>query len=72
MEPPKRRKLISCKWVFQKNKAIFKKDGEKYKVRLVAKGYAEREGKDYNKIFLQVVKHTSIRVILALVVIYDL
>ena len=28
-----------------------KKDNEQYKVRLIAKGYAQKEGIDYNEIF---------------------
>lgn len=51
---------------------MFEKDGGKYKARLVTKGYAQLEGEDYNEIFLPMVKHTSIRVILTLVAIYDL
>jgi len=42
-----------------------------YKVRLVAKGYVQREGIDYNEVFLHVVKHYSIRILLALVTQYD-
>ena len=43
-----------------------------YKARLVAKGYIQVEGIDYNNIFSLVVKHTSIHVLLALVVAKDL
>ena len=43
-----------------------------YKTRLVAKGHAEREGFDYNKVFSPIVKHYSIRILLALVAQYDL
>ncbi|KAK9177594.1 hypothetical protein WN944_029618 [Citrus x changshan-huyou] len=41
-------------------------------VRLVAKGFAQKEGIDYNKVFSPVVNHTSIRILLALVVEYEL
>jgi len=42
-----------------------------YKVRLIAKGYAQKEGIDYNEIVSPVVKHSSIRIVLALVAQYD-
>ena len=42
-----------------------------YKDRLVAKGYAQREGVDYNEVFSLVVKHSSIRILLALKTQYD-
>ena len=44
----------------------------KYKARVVAKGYSQKEGVDYNEIFSPVVRHTSIRVLLALVAALDM
>ena len=39
---------------------------------LVAKGYAQKESIDYNEIFSSNVKHTSIRILLAIVAQFDL
>ncbi|KAK3009128.1 hypothetical protein RJ639_013703 [Escallonia herrerae] len=44
----------------------------RYKERLVAKGFTQREGIDYIEIFSSVLKHTSIRVLLTMVALYDL
>ena len=44
----------------------------RFKVRLVAKGHAQKEGIDYNEVFSLVVKHSSICILLALVAQFDL
>ena len=67
----KGKKVIDCEWVFAK------KEGSpdasvRYKARLVVKGYAQREGISYNEVFSHVVKHSSIRILLALVAQYVL
>ena len=66
-ELPKGKKLIGCKWVFRKKEAVSEKEEERFKARLVANGYSQRHGIDYNEVFSPVVRHTSIRVMLALV-----
>lgn len=40
----------------------------KYKARLVVKGFTQKEGIDFNEIFSHVVKHCSIKMLLAIVV----
>ena len=72
IELPKEKKAIGCKWVYAKKKRSLKDNIICYKTRLVAKGYAQREGIDYNKVFSHVVKHSSIRILLALVAQYEL
>nr|GEW03619.1 Gag-Pol polyprotein [Tanacetum cinerariifolium] len=43
-----------------------------YRARLVVKGYAQKEGVDFNEIFSPVVRMTRIRVLLAMCATYDL
>ena len=71
-ELPKGKKLIGCKWVFRKKEAVSEKEEERFKARLVAKGYSQRHGINYDEVFSPVVRHTSIRVVLALVAHQDL
>ena len=59
---PKDSKAIGYRSIFHK------KDNEQYKARLIAKEHAQKKGIDYNEIFSPVVKHTSIWMLLAIVV----
>ncbi|GJZ23673.1 retrotransposon protein, putative, ty1-copia subclass [Tanacetum coccineum] len=59
-------KLVSCKWLFKIKEWIEGVQKPRYKARLVARGFTQRACIDYNEVFSPVVRHTSIRVILAL------
>jgi len=65
-ELPKGKKVIGWKWMYAKKKGS--QDGTTicYKARLIEKGYAWREGIDYNEVFPPVIKHSSIWILLAL------
>ncbi|KAA3457309.1 Retrovirus-related Pol polyprotein from transposon TNT 1-94 [Gossypium australe] len=47
-------------------------DDTRYNARLVTKGYSQVEGVDFRDVFSSVVKHTSIRALLALLASYNL
>ena len=55
------KKIVGCKWMFI---VKCKADGsiERYKARLVVKGFAQTYGIDYQETFAPVVKINSIRI----------
>ena len=65
--PPKDRKVINSKWVF---KCKLGETGlvERYKARLVAQGYSQRPGIDYEETLSPVVRFESVRSVIALAV----
>ncbi|UYV81492.1 K02A2.6-like, partial [Cordylochernes scorpioides] len=70
---PKGSKVIKSKWIYTIKKDSTTQD-RKYKARLVATGYQQRYGQDYEEIFSPVIKNDSLRVILAFAAImqYDI
>ncbi|CAJ2668093.1 unnamed protein product [Trifolium pratense] len=69
---PKNKRIVGSKWVFKRKEGIPGVEAPRYKARLVAKGFTQVEGIDYNEIFSPLVKHCSIRVLMAIVNMYDL
>ena len=69
---PSDKKVIGFKWIFKRKPRILRVEPTRYKARVVAKVYSQIEGIDYHEVFFHVVKHTSIRLVLAMVALYDL
>ena len=64
VEKPRGKKLVSCKWVFTLK---YRADGtlDKLKARLVARGFTQTYGLDYQETFAPVAKLNTIRVLLS-------
>ena len=69
-DAPEGVKPIGCKWVFQK-KADMEDKIVTYKTRLVAKGYRQRQGVDYDETFSPVAMVKSIRILLTIAAYFD-
>ena len=64
VERPKDKKVVGCRWIYT---VKYKSDGtlDLYKTRLVAKGYTQTYGIDYEETFALVAKMNTIRIILS-------
>ena len=70
IDPPEGTKTIGWKWVFKKKTNM---DGKvhAYKVRLVAKGFKQTHGIDYDETFSPVAMLKSIRILIAIAAYHD-
>ena len=61
---PPRKSVVGCKWIY---KIKTRSDGsiERYKTRLVAKGFTQEYGIDYEKTFAPIARISSIFALLA-------
>lgn len=69
---PEKQKVIGCRWILTRKPGIPGVEKPRFKSRLLAKGYSQKEGVDFGEIFSPVVKYVSIRVLLSMTVNYDL
>lgn len=68
---PKNRKAVGCKWLFNV-KTNQLGEIERCKARLVAQGFSQKFGVDYNEVFAPVVNKTTLRIVLSIASKYKL
>ena len=66
---PKGRKIVESRWVFKLKRDTLGKICQ-YKARLVAQGFFQQLGLDFDEVFSPIVKYDSLRLLLALIVHY--
>ena len=68
---PPSKQAIKCRWVYR---IKYLADGtvDRYKSRLVAKGFLQRPGTDFNETFSPVMRYDSMRLILSIASIYKM
>jgi len=69
-ELPPGRSAIRSRWVYKLKQSGA--EAVKYKARLVAKGFSQKKGVDYEETYSPVVKHDSLRTVLAVAAAKDL
>ena len=69
--PPLDANIVGSKWVL-KVKRDANGNINRYKARLVAQGYSQTQGIDYEEVFSPVARYSSIRTLLALANAYNL
>ena len=69
--PPEEKNIVGSRWVF---KVKHDENGSvnRFKPRLVAQGYSQVKGVDYDEVFSPVARNTSVRSLLALANAHDL
>ena len=71
VELPRDQKAVGSKWLF-KLKVAADSSTDRYKTRLVAQGFSQKFGVDYDKTFCPVVRPESVRAVIALAAQNDL
>lgn len=72
IEKPAKVRLINCNWIFKVKEGIKRVISKQFKERLVARRFTQKEGAKFNDVFSHVVKHISIKMLLAMVAKFDL
>ena len=63
--------IVDNKWIYKYKEGILGVKEARCKASLVARGFSQVPGIEYNEIFSPVVRHTSIHTLLALVALND-
>lgn len=65
VDPPPGSNILGCKWVFKEKPDPISPEEKIYKARLVAQGYNQKPGVDYNLTYEPVIRFSAIRMLFA-------
>jgi hypothetical protein len=71
VDRPANKNIISCRYIFRIKRDQYGKI-DRYRARLVARGFSQRQGQDFSETFAPVAKMPSFRLLLTLAVQFDL
>lgn len=72
VKKPINRRVVRCKWIFKIKESLIRPEPKRFKARLIAERYIQKERVDFKEVFSPIVRHASIRVILALTIVEDM
>ena len=67
IDRPQGQRIVGCKWLYKIKEGVGSNPKPRYKAGLVARGFTQLPGIDFNEVFSPVVRHTSIRALLAMI-----
>ena len=67
---PKGRRDLTIKRIYKRKEGVPRVKAGRWKARLVVRGCKQKEGINFNKVFSPVVRHVSIRVLIAFVALF--
>ncbi|CAH2104888.1 unnamed protein product [Euphydryas editha] len=70
VDKPSDARVVQCKWVFKRK--LNSDNTVRYRARLVAKGYTQKQGIDYKETFSPVLRYSSLKLLFAISVNLDL
>lgn len=71
VDRPENTNVVKCKWVY-KVKHDASGNFDRFKARLVARGFSQKEGLDFSDTFSPVVRHSTMRILFSLAHHYDM
>ncbi|KAA5550856.1 hypothetical protein F3G54_33345, partial [Pseudomonas aeruginosa] len=63
---PSGENIVACKWVYKKK--LNSDNSVRYRARLVAKGFSQRQGIDFKETFSPVLKYSTLKLLFAITV----